>query len=140
MVLATRFTTRFGIQVPVMQGGMQWIGYAGLAAAVSNAGGLGVITALTQPSPQDLYDEVGRCHELTDKPFGVNITTLPSINPPPYDEYRSAAIDAGIASSRHPAPTLRSTPATTRTPASRSSIRRRASNNRSRHSPRGSTQ
>ncbi|MFC0531465.1 NAD(P)H-dependent flavin oxidoreductase [Phytohabitans kaempferiae] len=94
--MKTRITELLRIEKPIMQGGMQWIGYAELAAAVSNAGGLGLITALTQPTPQALYDEIRRCHDLTDKPFGINLTTLPSINPPPYDEYRDAAIQAGI--------------------------------------------
>ncbi|HEY4377647.1 MAG TPA: nitronate monooxygenase family protein [Acidimicrobiales bacterium] len=94
--MRTRFTDLFGVEKPIMQGGMQWIGHAGLAAAVSEAGGIGLITALTQPTPEDLYAEVMRCHELTDKPFGINLTTLPSIDPPPYDEYRDAAIAAGI--------------------------------------------
>ena len=96
-MLRTRFTELFGVEKPIMQGGMQWIGYADLAAAVSNAGGIGIITALTQPTPQDLFDEVERCHELTDKPFGINLTTLPSITRPPYEEYRDAAVAAGIA-------------------------------------------
>ncbi|SCL20144.1 2-nitropropane dioxygenase precursor [Micromonospora pallida] len=94
--MKTRITELLHIEKPIMQGGMQWIGYAELAAAVSNAGGLGLITALTQPTPQDLYNEIRRCHDLTDKPFGINLTTLPTINPPPYDEYRDAAIQAGI--------------------------------------------
>jgi nitronate monooxygenase len=75
---------------------MQWVGRAELVAAVANAGALGFITALTQPTPADLVSEIRRCRELTDKPFGVNLTILPTINPPPYDEYRRVIIDAGI--------------------------------------------
>ena len=95
-VLATRFTEAFGITHPIVQGGMQWVGRAELAAAVSNAGGLGLITALTQPTPADLANEIARARDLTDQPFGVNLTILPSINPPPYDEYRRVIVDAGI--------------------------------------------
>ena len=94
--MRTRFTALTGIEKPVMQGGMQWVGYAELAAAVSNAGGLGLVTALSQPTPDDLHAEIKRARELTDKPIGINLTTLPTINPPPYDEYRDAAIQAGI--------------------------------------------
>jgi nitronate monooxygenase len=75
---------------------MMWVGRAELAAAVSNAGGLGILTALTQPTPDDLRREIDRCRAMTDKPFGVNLTILPSINPPPYAEYRQAIIDSGI--------------------------------------------
>jgi nitronate monooxygenase len=75
---------------------MMWVGRADLAAAVSNAGGLGILTALTQPTPDDLRREIDRCRELTDKPFGVNLTILPSMNPPPYAEYRKAIIDGGV--------------------------------------------
>lgn len=96
-MLSTRITQLLGIEAPILQGGMQWIGYADLAAAVSNAGGFGLITALSHASPEHLYDEIRRCHELTDKPFGINLTTLPTISPPPYAEFRDAAIAAGIA-------------------------------------------
>jgi NAD(P)H-dependent flavin oxidoreductase YrpB (nitropropane dioxygenase family) len=96
MALRTRFTEMFGIEHPVVQGGMQWVGRAELVAAVANAGGLGCITALTQPTPEALTAEIARCRELTDKPFGVNLTILPSINPPPYDEYMQAIFDSGI--------------------------------------------
>ncbi|MCW3010968.1 MAG: 2-nitropropane dioxygenase [Solirubrobacterales bacterium] len=95
-MLTTRFTETFGIEHPLMQGGMQWVGRAELVAAVANAGALGCITALTQPTPEDLTREIERCRELTDKPFGVNLTILPSITPPPYAEYRQAIIEAGI--------------------------------------------
>jgi len=75
---------------------MQWVGRAELVAAVANAGGLGFITALTQPTPDDLRREIDRCRKLTDKPFGVNLTILPAITPPPYAEYRQAIIDGGV--------------------------------------------
>jgi len=96
MPLKTRFTEMLGIEYPIVQGGMMWVGRAELAAAVSNAGGLGILTALTQPSPDALRAEIERCRGMTDKPFGVNLTILPSVNPPPYAEYRKAIIDSGI--------------------------------------------
>lgn len=95
-MLKTRFTEEFGIEHPIIQGGMQWVGRAELVAAVANAGGLGFITALTQPTPEDLTKEIARCRELTDKPFGVNLTILPALTPPPYAEYRQAIIDSGV--------------------------------------------
>ena len=94
--MKTKVTEMLGIQYPIIQGGMQWVGYAELASAVSNAGGLGVLTALTQPTPEDLRKEIARCREMTDKPFGVNMTILPTIKPPPYAEYMQAIIDSGI--------------------------------------------
>jgi len=96
MALKTRFTETFGVEHPIVQGGMQWVGRAELVAAVANAGGLGFITALTQPTPDDLRREIERCQKLTDKPFGVNLTILPAITPPPYAEYRQAIIDSGV--------------------------------------------
>ncbi|MFX4087905.1 NAD(P)H-dependent flavin oxidoreductase [Sphingobium yanoikuyae] len=96
MALKTRFTELCGIEHPIVQGGMMWVGRAELAAAVSNAGGLGILTALTQPTPDDLRREIDRCRTMTDKPFGVNLTILPSVNPPPYAEYRQAIIDSGV--------------------------------------------
>ena len=96
MTLKTRITDLLGIEYPIVQGGMMWVGRAELAAAVSNAGGLGILTALTQPSPDELRKEIDRCREMIDKPFGVNLTLLPSVNPPPYAEYRKAIIDSGI--------------------------------------------
>jgi len=96
MRLTTRFTELVGIDYPIVQGGMMWVGRAELAAAVSNAGGLGILTALTQPTPDALRREIERCREMTDKPFGVNLTILPSVSPPPYAEYRKAIIDSGI--------------------------------------------
>ncbi|MGK2911441.1 MAG: NAD(P)H-dependent flavin oxidoreductase [Sphingobium sp.] len=95
-MIRTRITEMLGIEHPIVQGGMQWVGTAEMAAAVSNAGGLGIITALTQPTPDDLRREIARCRTMTDKPFGVNLTILPSINPPPYAEYRKAIIEEGI--------------------------------------------
>ncbi|GAB3688914.1 nitronate monooxygenase [Saccharopolyspora tripterygii] len=95
-VLRTKFTEEFGVEHPIVQGGMQWVGRAELVAAVANSGALGMITALTQPTPEDLVKEIARCRELTDKPFGVNLTILPSITPPPYAEYRQAIIESGI--------------------------------------------
>ena len=96
MTLSTKFTETFGIEHPIAQGGMQWVGRAELVAAVANAGALGFITALTQPTPADLSREIQKTRDLTDKPFGVNLTILPAINPPPYDEYRQVIVDEGI--------------------------------------------
>ena len=95
-MIKTRFTELFGVEHPIAQGGMQWVGRAGLVAAVANAGALGFITALTQPTPEDLAKEIARCRDLTDKPFGVNLTILPAIKPPPYAEYRAAIIASGV--------------------------------------------
>jgi NAD(P)H-dependent flavin oxidoreductase YrpB (nitropropane dioxygenase family) len=95
-MISTRFTEAFGIEHPIVQGGMQWVGTAGLASAVSNGGGLGLITALTQPTPEALVLEIARCRDLTDKPFGVNLTILPTIRPVPYDEYRDAIVESGV--------------------------------------------
>ncbi|MDH3737807.1 MAG: nitronate monooxygenase family protein [Alphaproteobacteria bacterium] len=94
--MKTRITELFGIEHPIIQGGMHYVGFAELAAAVSNAGGLGIITGLTQKSPQDLANEIARCHELTDKPFGVNLTFLPILKEPDYPGYISAVIDGGV--------------------------------------------
>ena len=94
--MKTKITELFGIKYPIIQGGMMWVGRAELASAVSNAGGLGILTALTQPTPDALREEIKRCRTMTDKPFGVNITMLPSINPPPYAEYVQAIIDSGV--------------------------------------------
>ncbi len=95
-MLKTRFTEMFGVQHPIVQGGMQWVGRAELVSAVANAGALGFITALTQPTPEALEAEIARCRTMTDKPFGVNLTILPAIVPPPYAEYRQAIIESGI--------------------------------------------
>jgi NAD(P)H-dependent flavin oxidoreductase YrpB (nitropropane dioxygenase family) len=94
--MKTRITELFGIRHPIIQGGMHYVGYAELAAAVSNAGGLGIITALTQPTPEDLAKEIARCHEMTDRPFGVNLTFLPAFTAPPYPEYIDAIISGGV--------------------------------------------
>lgn len=96
MAFRNRVTEMLGIRHPIVQGGMMWVGRAELASAVSNAGGLGTLTALTQPTPDDLRREIERCRSLTDKPFAVNLTLLPSVNPPPYAEYRQAIIDSGV--------------------------------------------
>lgn len=96
MNLNTRVTELLGIQYPIVQGGIMWVGTAELASAVSNAGGLGTITALTQPTPEALYKEIARCRNLTDRPFAVNLTLLPAVKPPPYAEYRQAIIESGV--------------------------------------------
>ncbi|WP_269769797.1 NAD(P)H-dependent flavin oxidoreductase [Flavisphingomonas formosensis] len=94
--MQTRFTEMFGVTHPIMQGGMMWVGTAEMAAAVSEAGGLGTITALTQPTPDDLRREIDRCRVMTSRPFAVNLTILPSTTPPPYAQYRRVIIDSGI--------------------------------------------
>jgi NAD(P)H-dependent flavin oxidoreductase YrpB (nitropropane dioxygenase family) len=94
--MKTRITEMLGIQYPIVQGGMQNVGYAELASAVSNAGGLGIITGLTQPTPEDLAKEIKRCQDMTDKPFGVNLTILPTIKPVPYEEYAQAIAESGV--------------------------------------------
>ncbi len=94
--MKTRITELLGIEHPIIQGGMHYVGFAELAAAVSNAGGLGIITALTQKTPADLGKEIARCREMTDKPFGVNLTFLPTVNAPDYPSYISALIDGGV--------------------------------------------
>ncbi len=96
MAFRTRITEMLGIEHPIVQGGMQSVGYAELASAVSNAGGLGILTALTQPTPADLSAEIERCRAMTDKPFGVNMTVFPTINAPDYKAYAQAIIDGGI--------------------------------------------
>lgn len=94
--MQTRITQMLGIEHPIVQGGMMWVGTADMASAVSNAGGLGIITALTCPTPDALRAEIERCRSLTDRPFGVNLTLLPSLNPPPYADYRRAIIESGV--------------------------------------------
>ena len=94
--MKTRITELFKIEYPIIQGGMHFVGFAELAAAVSNAGGLGIITALTQKSPQALLDEILRCKDLTDKPIGVNLTFLPTVSSPDYPSYIKAIIDGGV--------------------------------------------
>lgn len=95
-LISTRFTELFGVTHPIVQGGMQWVSRAPLTAAVAEAGALGFLGALTQPSPEALVDEIARARDLTDQQFGVNLTILPSIKPPPYAEYRDAIIESGI--------------------------------------------
>jgi nitronate monooxygenase len=94
--MKTKITEMFGIEHPIIQGGMHYVGFAELAAAVSNAGGLGIITGLTQRTPELLANEIRRCREMTDKPFGVNLTFLPSLNTPDYPGYIKAIIDGGV--------------------------------------------
>ena len=94
--MKTKITELFNIEHPIIQGGMHFVGFAELAAAVSSAGGLGFITGLTQKTPADLANEIARCHEMTDKPFGVNLTFLPAFTDPPYAEYIRAIIDGGV--------------------------------------------
>ncbi len=94
--MKTRITELFGIQHPIVQGGMHFVGLAEMAAAVSNAGGLGIITGLTQRTPELLAAEIARCKAMTDKPFGVNLTFLPSVTPPDYPGYVKAIIDSGV--------------------------------------------
>ncbi|MBH0112039.1 nitronate monooxygenase [Novosphingobium sp. YJ-S2-02] len=95
-MIQTRFTHEFGIEHPIVQGGMMWVGTAPLVAAVADAGALGFLTALTQPTPEALVREIERTRAMTARPFGVNLTILPSLNPPPYAEYRAAIIEAGV--------------------------------------------
>lgn len=94
--MRTRVAELLGIPYPVIQGGMQWVGRAEMAAAVSNAGGLGILTGLTQPTPAALAAEIRRCRAMTDQPFGVNMTMFPSIKPQPYAEYIDAIIESGV--------------------------------------------
>lgn len=94
--MKTRITELFGIRYPIIQGGMHYVGFAELAAAVSNAGGLGIITGLTQKTPELLVREIARCHDMTDQPFGVNLTFLPAFTAPPYPEYIAAIVEGGI--------------------------------------------
>lgn len=95
-MIKTRITEMFGVETPLIMGGMTGVGYAPLVAAVANAGALGFITAHHSPTAEALWDEIKRCKDLTDKPFGINLTLLPSLNPIPYDEYREAIIESGI--------------------------------------------
>ena len=108
--MKTKITELFGIEHPIIQGGMHYVGFAQLAAAVSNAGGLGMITALTQKTPSDLEKEISRCREMTDKPFGVNLTFLPTVSTPDYPGYIRAIIEGGVkiveTAGRNPEPFL----------------------------------
>ncbi len=94
--MKTAITELLGIEHPIIQGGMHYVGFAELAAAVSNAGGLGIITGLTQKTPELLATEIARCRDMTDKPFGVNLTFLPTFSAPPYPEYIAAIIEGGV--------------------------------------------
>ncbi|MEM7429989.1 MAG: nitronate monooxygenase, partial [Pseudomonadota bacterium] len=94
--MKTRITEMFGIQHPIIQGGMHFVGFAELAAAVSNAGGLGTITGLTQKTPADLANEIAKCNDLTDKPFAVNLTFLPTVSAPDYPGYVKSIIEGGV--------------------------------------------
>ena len=94
--MKTRITELFGIEHPIIQGGMHFVGLAELAAAVSNAGGMGIITGLTQRTPELLASEIRRCREMTDKPFGVNLTFLPIVNTPDYPGYIRAIVEGGV--------------------------------------------
>ena len=108
--MKTRITELFGIEHPIIQGGMHYVGYAELVAAVSNAGGLGIITGLTQPTPEDLEREIARCREMTDKPFAVNLTILPTFKDVPYPEYVRVIVESGVkiveTAGRNPEPFL----------------------------------
>lgn len=109
-MLETQITRLFGVKYPIVQGGMQWVGRAELVSAVANAGALGFLTGLTQPSPEELTREIARCREMTDQPFGVNLTILPTLKPVPYEEYAHAIADSGITvvetAGRNPEPYL----------------------------------
>lgn len=94
--MKTAITEMFGIEHPIIQGGMHYVGFAELAAAVSNAGGLGTITGLTQKTPGDLANEIAKCNDMTDKPFAVNLTFLPTVNSPDYPGYVKAIIEGGV--------------------------------------------
>ena len=95
-MIKTKITEMFEIQHPIIQGGMHYVGFAEMASAVSNAGGLGIITGLTQKTPEDLAKEIAKCHEMTDKPFGVNLTFLPGFQEPDYPGYIKAIVEGGI--------------------------------------------
>jgi nitronate monooxygenase len=95
-IMKTAITEMFGIEHPIIQGGMHYVGFAEMAAAVSNAGGLGIITGLTQGTPEKLANEIAKCRDMTDKPFGVNLTFLPSLTPPDYPGLVKAIIDGGV--------------------------------------------
>lgn len=108
--MKTRITELFGIEHPIIQGGMHYVGYAELASAVSNAGALGILTGLTQPTPEDLAKEIARCRDMTDRPFGVNLTILPTFKAVPYDEYVRVIVESGVktveTAGRNPEPYL----------------------------------
>src|SRR5690242_14162094 len=108
--MKTRITELFGIDRPIIQGGMHMVGFAEMAAAVSNAGGLGIITGLTQGTPENLTKEIARCREMTNKPFGVNLTFLPAVTPPDYPGFIRAIVESGVkiveTAGNNPAPFL----------------------------------
>src|SRR5512141_1801316 len=108
--MKTRITELLGIEHPIIQGGMHFVGFAELAAAVSNAGGLGILTGLTQKTPELLAREIARCREMTDRPFGVNLTFLPAFVAPPYPEYIRAIIEGKVTvvetAGRNPEPVM----------------------------------
>ncbi len=95
-MIKTKITEMFDIEHPVIQGGMHYVGFAEMASAVANAGGLGIITGLTQKTPEDLAKEIAKCHEMTDKPFGVNLTFLPGFQEPDYPGYIQAIVEGGV--------------------------------------------
>ena len=95
-MIKTKITEMFGIEHPIIQGGMHYVGFAEMASAVANAGGLGIITGLTQKTPDDLANEIAKCHDMTDKPFGVNLTFLPGFQEPDYPGYIEAIIKGGV--------------------------------------------
>ncbi|KAL2851361.1 hypothetical protein BJX68DRAFT_275343 [Aspergillus pseudodeflectus] len=111
MEFDTALTRALGIRVPIVQGGLQWVAYAELAAAVSDAGGLGIINALTQPDPEHLRQEIRKTRSLTKNPFGVNITLLPALNPPDYPAFVQAIVDEGVkiveTAGNNPGPVIR---------------------------------
>lgn len=94
--MKTRITELLGIRHPIVQGGMHYVGFAEMAAAVSSAGGLGIITGLTQGTPAKLAAEIARCKQMTDKPFGVNLTFLPAVTPPDYPGLIDVIVDSGV--------------------------------------------
>lgn len=95
-MIKTKITEMFEIEHPIIQGGMHYVGFAEMASAVANAGGLGIITGLTQKTPDDLAKEIAKCHEMTDKPFGVNLTFLPGFEEPDYPGYIEAIVKGGV--------------------------------------------
>ena len=97
MPLSTALTRMLGIRHPIIQGGMQYVGYAEMASAVSNAGGLGILTAATQPTPEDLRKEIQKCRTMTKNPFGVNLTILPALIPADYDGYAKVIAEEKVA-------------------------------------------
>ncbi len=109
-MIKTRFTEMFGVEAPITMGGMTRVGKAGLVAAVANAGALGFLTALTPGSPEKLAKEIKNTLEMTNKPIGINLTILPTINPVPYDEYRQVIVESGVkiveTAGNNPAPHL----------------------------------